>query len=353
VRPASAPSARPEQGRLLVIDPRSGARLDRRVEDLPALLSPGDLLVVNDAATLPASLPARAPGGAAVELRLVSWEGGARWWVVLFGEGDWRTPTEHRPAPPALALGEQLRLPDGVEATLEARSPLSDRLVRLGFDREGEALWRSLYRQGRPIQYSYLSEELPLSAVQTAYAARPWAVEMPSAGYALRWSVLAALRAAGVEVAWLTHAAGISATGDDALDALLPLPERYEIPRETAAALQRARARGGRVIAVGTSVVRALEGSARQHGGWPVAGPGRTDLVLRAGSPLAVVDGLLTGMHEAGVSSHYHLLEALAPPAVLADANAAAAQAGYRAHEFGDAALLLPGAVAAGAAEAA
>jgi len=338
----SGPRARPEHGRLLVVDTHARRWRDLTMAALPALLEPGDLLVVNDAATLPASLSATVDGRA-IELRLVARAGEGRWWVVAFGEGDWREDTDTRPAPPAMPAGALIAVGGTLRAHVGAVSERSSRLVRLDFEARGAELWEALYAIGRPIQYSYLERPLALGAVQTAYAGRPWAVEMPSAGYGLRHGVLAALRARGVGVARLTHAAGLSATGDPALDALLPLPERYDIPQATVDAVM---STPGRVIAVGTSVVRALEGAARTHGRL-VAGAGCTDLVLRRGASLSVVDGLLTGMHEAGESSHYDLLEAVAPPSLLAAASAHAASAGYRAHEFGDAALVLPGVLGA------
>src|SRR5207244_7687405 len=115
------------------------------------------------------------------------------------------------------------------------------------------------YAAGRPVQYAYRREPLDLWTVQTAYAARPWAAEMPSAGRALTWDVLLALRRAGVAIARLTHAAGLSSTGDDVLDRALPWPERYELPRATIEGIATTRVRGGRVIAVGTAGGRARE----------------------------------------------------------------------------------------------
>ena len=175
--------------------------------------------------------------------------------------------------------------------------------------------------------------------MQTAYAARPWAVEMPSAGRPLGWRVLGALRRRGVELAWLTHAAGLSATGDPVLDAALPLPEQYEIPERTAALIARARAEGRRVIAIGTTVVRALEGAA--HAGGVRPGSGTTAILLDQRSRLSVVDGLVTGIHAPG-ESHYRLLGAFAPAASLAAAAAHATARGYRPHELGDLALVVP-----------
>lgn len=348
MQPATAPR---HDTRLLTIDRDSGALRDLDIADLPGLLRAGDLLVVNDAATLPASLRASF-GGDALELRLTGGLDGPLADAVLFGAGDWRTPTERRPAPPPLAVGDVLlfhapcsigHVPGDIpelRAEVIAVDPRAARLLTLRFDRSDAALWSALYRVGRPIQYSYLHEPLALWSVQTAFAARPWAAEMPSAGRPLGWSTLLALRRAGVEIAALTHAAGLSSTGDPALDALLPLPERYELPAATIAAVTRARARGGRVIAAGTTVVRALEGNVHEHGALR-AGPGVTDLVLGAEFVPRVVDGLLTGMHDPA-ESHFQLLRAFAGAPMLLAAWRHASAAGYLQHEFGDATLLAP-----------
>src|SRR5262249_29734594 len=152
--------------------------------------------------------------------------------------------------------------------------------------------------------------------VQTLYAGRPWALEEPSAGHPLRFSVLSALARRGVAIASLTHAASLSSTGDSRLDAALPFPERFEIPENTVSAIAEVQRLGGRVVAVGTSVVRALEGSAVQNGGHVCAGPGQTDLRIGPSFHPAVVDGLLTGLHDP-VGSHFALLRAFAPEALL------------------------------------
>ena len=142
-------------------------------------------------------------------------------------------------------------------------------------------------------------------------------------------------------IASITHAAGLSSTGDPALDAALPLPERFDVPQATVQAVERSRRTRGRVIAIGTTPVRALEGSAMQHGGTLVAGTGVTELVIGPGYRRRVVEGLLTGVHEPG-ASHYALLQAFAPANLLAQATAHSANAGYLAHEFGDSWLILP-----------
>lgn len=348
--PAVWPRARRSDARLLVLDGTRPAR-DARVGDLPDLLAPGDVLVVNDAATLPASLLGQAAAGAhgrrasphpapCIEARLCNWrddEGGFS--AVLFGSGGWRQRTEDRPPPPLLLPGARLSFDGGLTAVVEALSPVSPRLVELRFDRRGAALWSALFAAGRPVQYSHVCGALELWHVQTAFAGRPWALEMPSAGAALSARLLSDLRARGRAVHALTHAAGLSSTGDAELDALLPLPERYLIPTPTAEAVNAARRAGGRVIAAGTTVVRALE-SAAGADGRVRAGGGTAHLRLGHSTVRRVVDGLLTGLHEPG-TSHHALAQAFAPRARLDAAFVQAEAAGYLGHEFGDLSLVL------------
>ncbi len=333
------PRERPEAGRLLHLAPDTGRLADRRMEELPSLLRGGDLLVVNDAATLPASLHGRTQAGADIELRLLSREEDSTWTAVLFGAGDWRMRTEDRPPPPVLPVGERLSL-GALAARVVEVLPLSPRLLRVAFDAQGAALWAGLYRSGRPIQYSYVAGPLALWHLQTAYAGRPWAVEAPSAGLPLTWALLLELRRRGVRLASLTHAAGLSSTGDAALDAALPRPERYEIPAATVEAIEHTRAQGGRVVAVGTTVVRALEGRAAQGGGALTPGQGVTDFLVGPGFLPSVVHGLLTGVHEP-TTSHHVLLQAFAPLPLLQEAARLAETRGYLGHEFGDSCLVL------------
>jgi len=166
---------------------------------------------------------------------------------------------------------------------------------------------------------------------------------MPSAGRPLGAATLRELRRRGVRLATLTHAAGLSATGDPVLDAALPLPEPYEIPSRTASLVRGTRRRGGRVVAVGTTVVRALEGAALEDG-LPRPGAGETDLVISPRFRPRVVDGLLSGVHEPR-ESHHRLLGAFAPRELLEAGLERAVAEGYHNHEFGDSMLLLPGSV--------
>jgi S-adenosylmethionine:tRNA ribosyltransferase-isomerase len=223
--------------------------------------------------------------------------------------------------------------------SVDATAP---RLVRIAFASAGSELWQALYRAAQPIQYAYLTTPLALWDVQNAYAARPWALEVPSAGKPLSFETLFRAEARGVTLAHLTHAAGLSSTGDPELDARLPVAERYELSTRSAAVVNRTKARGGRVVAVGTSVTRALE--AASQSGAAHAGREVTQLLLGSASRLRICDALVTGLHEPG-TSHYALLEAFAPRALLDRSFRHAERAGYLQHEFGDSCLILRGAL--------
>jgi len=223
-----------------------------------------------------------------------------------------------------------------------AVDPSEPRLVRLRFDRDGRELYQALYEIGRVVQYSYVERPLELWDVQNRYASRPWAFEPPSAGRPLTFGVLGELRARGVALAVVTHAAGLSSTGSSSLDRRLPIPEQSDLPPETVRAVEVTKARGGRVIAVGTTVVRALEGRALESPRLS-AGRNETSLVIGPGFRPRVVNGLLTGLHEPA-SSHFALLQAFAERPLLLRALEHASREGYLEHEFGDSCLVLSGA---------
>jgi S-adenosylmethionine:tRNA ribosyltransferase-isomerase len=174
--------------------------------------------------------------------------------------------------------------------------------------------------------------------VWTPIAGLPVAFEPPSASFALDWSAIHAMRRRAIEFATITLAAGISSTGDPALDRRLPFDEPYRISPAAAAAIRRTRAHRGRIVAVGTTVVRALEHAAARDGG---IRPGAAIANQRVGpeTPLAIVDAMLSGTHEAG-TSHYELLRAFVDDATLAEADAALETCRYRTHEFGDSVLV-------------
>jgi S-adenosylmethionine:tRNA ribosyltransferase-isomerase len=347
---AASTPRRPEDRRLLVV----GAQGRIRHAAASALIDrvrAGDLVVANDAATLPASLAGlHAPSGAAIEVRLAGRRSldvasVGRFDAIVFGAGDFRTRTEERPLPPPLHDGDHLEL-GPLRATVLRRLG-HPRLVEIAFSGTPEAIWAGIARHGRPIQYAHVRDPLALWDVWTPVAALPVAFEAPSAGFILTWRLLADFAARGVGFATLTHAAGISSTGDHALDRRLPFDEPYFIPGATAAAIAATRAAGGRVIAIGTTVVRALESAARGSAA-VAAGHGLARGRIGPDTRLRVVDVLVSGVHERG-TSHFELLRALAGEATLDRAAAALEVGGYQGHEFGDAVWLEARAAPAGA----
>ena len=338
---ATAPRHGANHARLLAIDER-GQVSHHRAADLPSLLEGGDLLVANDAATLPASLQGiHLRTDRPVEVRLAGRHSLAaydvtRFTAVMFGPGDFRTPTEQRPDPPRLQPGDELAL-GPLRATV-VRMPGHRRLAELEFNHPPAVVWEGLARHGRPIQYAYVPAPLAIWDTWTSIAGPPVAFEPPSAGFVLDWAILRALRSRGVQFATITHAAGISSTGDAELDRLLPFDEPYYIPRSTAVLVRRTLRRGGRIVAVGTTVVRALEHAARLPG-WVLPGHGIATQRITSLSHLRVVHAIVSGLHEAG-SSHYELLRAFQDDPTLHEMTAQAEGRGYLAHEFGDAVLV-------------
>jgi S-adenosylmethionine:tRNA ribosyltransferase-isomerase len=341
MKPAVLPRHGPRRARLLVVD-GCGRVTHHAATDLPRFIRRGDLIVVNDAATLPASLAAtHLRSGQPVEIRLagrrsLAPEAVTAFTAVVFGAGDYRTPTERRPSPPAFAVGDSLVV-GPLHATVAAVHD-HPRLVDIRFHDGVDEIWAAFARHGRPIQYSYIQEPLAMWDTWTGIASQPVAFEAPSAGFLLDWSTLRALRARHARVASLTHAAGISSTGDPDLDRLLPLDEPYVIPPATAALVNRTKQCGGRVLALGTTVVRALEHAACR-GGHVRAGGGVATGRIGAHTRLLIVEAIVSGMHEPG-TSHYELLRAFQEEDALAQMAAEAEEHEYRAHEFGDAVFI-------------
>jgi S-adenosylmethionine:tRNA ribosyltransferase-isomerase len=227
---------------------------------LASLFCPGDLVIANDAATLPASLKGiHWPSGAAIEVRLAAWVFAGdltRFAAVAFGAGDHCTRTEDRLPPPPLSPGDRLALgPLVATIGLLLEHP---RLFRLHFLGDQSSILAGLARHGRPIQYAHVKEPLALYDVWTKIAADPMAFEPPSAGFALDWRTQARWRQRGVGFATVSHAAGISSTGDPAVDRRLPFDEPYRIPEQTVAAIAKAKSNRRRVVAIGTTVAAAI-----------------------------------------------------------------------------------------------
>jgi S-adenosylmethionine:tRNA ribosyltransferase-isomerase len=302
---------------------------DHHVRGLPDLLDPGDLLVLNTSGTLAAALDAARPDGSVVELH-VSTRLPAGLWLV-----EPRQPAEPASAPfRGDVTGETLRLPGGASVEVLARYPESRRLwvsaLHLPLP-----LVAYLGRYGRPIRYAHVPRDWPIAAYQTVYATEPGSVEMPSAGRPLTPEIITRLVARGVGVTPIVLHAGVSSLEDHEA----PPPEEYRVAAETAWRVNATRAAGGRVVAVGTTVVRALETVADDRG---VVHPGQgwTDVVITPERGVRVVDGLLTGWHEPR-ASHLLILEAIAGRPMLEEAYAAALGRGYLWHEFGDEHLIL------------
>jgi S-adenosylmethionine:tRNA ribosyltransferase-isomerase len=319
--------------RLMVATRSDGAIAHRRVRDLPEVLAPGDLLVLNVSATLPAAIGARRlDGGARLRLHVAMpapESAGGWWWVVELRSRDGAEPVDDARA------GERLSLDGGADVELLAPYAGGRRLWLARVD-AGAAFPEHLARHGAPIRYGYVPRAWPLADYQTAFATEPGSAEMPSAGRPLTPELLTRLVARGVHLAPITLHTGLSSPERHEA----PYPERYRVPAATARLVNAVRWWGGRVIAVGTTVVRALETVAAPDGGVEAAA-GWTSLVVTPARGVRVVDGLLTGWHEPA-ASHLQMLEALAGPDLLRRSYDAALEHGYLWHEFGDSHLVLP-----------
>jgi S-adenosylmethionine:tRNA ribosyltransferase-isomerase len=330
--PAEARGLRRDEVRLLV-----GHGADQRVShhvfgDLPGLLRPGDLVVVNNSATLPAALDAVPEDGTRPVVLHLSTELPDGTWVVEprrpeSGGSTQPYTVDSTPAAP----GWRLRIPDGTVTFLR---PYTTRLWVARF--AVGAVPRYLYRHGRPIRYGYTDRDWPLSAYQNIFATVPGSAEMPSASRPFTGEVLAGLAANGIQVAPITLHTGLASPEADEA----PYPERFVVPETTACRIAHTRCDGGRVIAAGTTVVRALE-TATDHDGVVRPRQGFTELVITPDQGVRAVDALLTGLHEPR-ASHLLMLEAIAGAPLLERCYAEALAHRYLWHEFGDVNLLLP-----------
>ena len=321
--------------RLLVASAHDGRVVHARFRDLPAFLEPGDLLVVNTSATLPASLPARRADGSALQLRLSTPARSSpsdAWWVVELRSANGASPCRNA------QVGDRFELPAGAGAEIVAPAFASAGARRLWVARLDlpASLNDYLHWHGHPIRYAYVPREWPLSSYQNVYAQEPGSAEMASAGRPFTPELLTALVAGGVLVAPITLHTGVSSLERGEM----PYAERYRVPATTARLVNAVHLWGGRVIAVGTTVVRALETVAEPDGAVDES-EGWTSLVVTPERGLYAVDGLLTGWHEPE-ASHLQMLRAAAPAELLDRSYEAALEHGYLWHEFGDSHLLLP-----------
>lgn len=330
--PSLAPAEGPDAaGHRLLVAWRGSERLeDATFDRLGAYLNAGDVVVVNTSATLPAAIPA----GGDLLVHLSSELDDGRW-VVELRQACRAGSARHQGG----SLGRRLELPGGGVAILDGAYPFGTSLpsrlwtARLDLPIPVRAY---LARVGRPIRYGCPERPVPLSAYQTVFARHPGSAEMPSAARGFTHELVTELVVRGVVVVPVLLHTGVSSQerGEP------PYPERFEVPGTTAEALNAARRRGSTVVAVGTTVTRALE-SAVDPSGKVVATRGWTDLVVTPDSGVRVVDALITGWHEPE-ASHLQLLEAVAGAPLVWRSYAAAHAEGYRGHEFGDFHLILP-----------
>lgn len=323
--------------RLMVSRVGSNVITHTRFHHFPDFLHAGDVLVVNQSATIKAAFPARHQDSGIAMLAHLSASLSDRSWVIelrrLHASGS--TPyTDGR-------SGEQINLPDGLVAVLIApfvgpRHGATPK-VRLWTAELSRAVDALVYADayGSPIRYDYVTSGWPLSYYQTVFSTVAGSAEMPSAGRPFTHATIQQLKARGVRIAPLVLHTGVASLEMDEP----PYPERYEVPAATAEAVNRARVDGGRVVAVGTTVVRALE-TVVDGRGWVRAGNGWTDLIVSPERGVRAVDALVTGLH-APRASHLLLLEAFAETSHLARAYGAALQRKYLWHEFGDLHLML------------
>jgi S-adenosylmethionine:tRNA ribosyltransferase-isomerase len=303
-----------DEVRLLVSDRNGGVTIGAQFRDLPMFLESGDLVVVNDSATMPAALVATRRDGTTFALHLSQYR-----------DGVWTVEPRHT----TVCAGERVALPGDGHAIFGAPHAASTRLWRARLELPAP-LGAYLATHGKPIAYSYVRGAWPIEMYQTVYAREPGSAEMPSAGRAFSGRVLDELRARGVGVAAITLHTGVASLESHEA----PYEEWYRVTAEAAGAVNETRRRGGRVIATGTTVVRALE-SAANAAGEVCASSGWTELVITSDRGVRTVDALITGFHEPR-ASHLWMLEAIAGRRQLQRAYDAALRGRYLWHEFGD-----------------
>lgn len=301
-----------------------------RFDLLPTWLRPGDLLVVNTSATFPAALDATDVDGRPLVVHLSTEVPGGLWLV----EPRQRVPNGSTAPLPLDGGARSVTLDGDVRLDLLRRSPGSNRLW-LAAPPDDEDLLGLAACRGRPIRYPYVPRDWPIAAYRSVFGREPGSAEMPSASRPFTPEVVAALVAAGVGFATITLHTGVSSLEGHEL----PYPERFRVEPGTAAAVNATRGVGGRVIAVGTTVVRALETTVDEQG-TVHPGHGWTDVVVTPQRGVRAVDGLVTGWHEPE-ATHLAMLEAVAGRGPLVAAYELAFEQGYRWHEFGDSHLIL------------
>jgi S-adenosylmethionine:tRNA ribosyltransferase-isomerase len=324
--------------RLLVIDRDTHETAHARFNELPNYLQRSDLLVFNRSRTLPVVLSGKdKTNGTPIQLRLAEHLSDDSWLGLLVCIGK---DGDTCGFACGLSEGMEIIFPGGLEAKVLNKDTRINRLWRLQFNQPKSKLVETLYRFGRPVRYEYVEHAWPIDLYQNVYASEPGSSEMPSAGRAFTWRLMFDLKRQGIKSTSILLHTGLSSYLDDDLDASHPASEEeLAIDTKAAEAINHARMAGGRIIAVGTTVVRALESVSDEHG---FVHPCHeyTRLRIDAGHKLICADGLITGMHEPE-ASHLDLLSAFIDKSSLFAAYSEAIQQRYLWHEFGDLNLIL------------
>ncbi|MGI8315202.1 S-adenosylmethionine:tRNA ribosyltransferase-isomerase [Halobacillus mangrovi] len=319
--PAEHRGLRRDQVKMMVVG-KDRNPVHSRFELLDQFLNTGDVLVLNNSRTIPPVLRG-SQGNNSVEIRLSRNLSSSQWEALVLGS--------------VINSKQPIYFPEGVTARITGSGSESP-LVSLSFSEAGSSLLSFIYLYGEPVRYEYIDYPWTLDTYQTVYGSVPGSVEMPSAGRAFTWKMINYLKTKGVQIAFIHLHAGLSYYEEDRWPDPKNHPEPYHVPQDTVKIIQQAKDAGKRIIAVGTTVVRALETSVNEEGEL-YASEGNTSLYVDHHYKHAVVDGLLTGFHEPE-TSHLDMLSSFLPVPALFKAYDEALQCDYLWHEFGDMNLL-------------
>ncbi|UFT99160.1 S-adenosylmethionine:tRNA ribosyltransferase-isomerase [Radiobacillus kanasensis] len=315
-----------DQVKLMVTNPRNNQIVHTKFSNLKNYLQKGDLLVFNNSRTIPSVLDGSV-GKKSVEVRLAHRLNDAQWKVLLLDK--------------TIDIGDTIIFSKTLLAVVAEKST-DIPLVTLTFSQSGVSLMEAFYRIGKPIHYEYIEKDIPLDAYQTVYGTVPGSVELASAGRPFTWTMMDGLKSSGMDIAFIQLHTGLSYYENDRWPDPIQQPEHYHVPERTAELVNKTKQSGGRVIAVGTTVVRALESAAKKNRVNPIRSS--TNLYINQSFSLQIVDGLLTGLHEPE-ASHLDMLSAFIDPVLLKSTYEDAIKKEYKWHEFGDMNLILAGAL--------
>ncbi|MBM7554220.1 S-adenosylmethionine:tRNA ribosyltransferase-isomerase [Thalassobacillus pellis] len=322
--PAELKKGSRDQVKMMVLDRTIGHTKHDDFFHIDNYLQEGDLVVLNNSRTIPPVLFGK-QGNTTIEVRLSRTSDPSEWEALLIGD--------------FIQVNQPISFGHGLQANIIG--PGAERpLVNLKFSEQGPELIDYIFKYGEPIRYEYIDTPWPLEYYQTVYGSVPGSVEMPSAGRAFSWRVINKLKQRGVKIGYLQLHTGLSYYGKDRWPDPKAHPEEFTVPEKTAQLINETREKGGRVIAVGTTVVRALESSFASDG-LIKAKSGFTNLYVDQHHHLQAVDGLLTGFHEPE-ASHLDMLTAFIKEELLMKAYKEAIESCYLWHEFGDVNLILP-----------